>query len=167
MEKSINTHAQNCVRNQVISGRYKMPQNKTDYPNTKRAQTCLFDQIIAAGREGKSHAQMAELIGIDRKTLQSWLSEHNDFAAAMKQADDYALAWWEALGQKHAETREGNAAMIIFVMKNRFGKDYGDGEAISDIDAEPVNFSEMAPKVRKKIRKLLSGEIGADQRPAP
>lgn len=161
MAKSIKAHAQNCVRNQVVFGRRQMPQNKNNYPKTQRAQTRLFDQIIEAGRAGKSHAQMAEQIGISRKTLMLWLGEYPDFAAAMQQADDYALAWWEALGQRHAETREGNASMIIFVMKNRFGADYGEGPiSAGSAEADQPNLSELSLKARKKLRKLLQAEIG-------
>ena len=91
MAISIRPHAQKYVRNQVILGRNEMPHTKLNYPKTKRAQTRLFDQIIEAGRDGKSHAQMAELIGIDRTSLNQWLEEHKDFAAVMGQADDLSL----------------------------------------------------------------------------
>lgn len=139
-----------------------MPKEKT-YPKTGRARARLFEQIIEAGRAGKSHAQMAECIGISRDTLQNWLTAYADFAGAVKKADDYALAWWEALGQRHAETREGNASMIIFVMKNRFGQDYGEGAGVLDDDITgPSNFQSMtklSPKARKKLRKVLQAEL--------
>lgn len=133
-----------------------MLQDKIHYPASKPAQTALFEQIIKAGRAGKSHAQIAAQIDISRETLNNWLGKYPEFSRAMALADDYALAWWEALGQRHAETREGNATMIMFVMKNRFEQDYGkDAEEPQSSPPDMAELAELTPKTRQKLRKIL------------
>lgn len=132
-----------------------------DYPASKQECKRLFEQIIQAGRAGKSHTQMAAMIGISREKMTSWLAEHPEFKTVVTLADDYALAWWEALGQRHAETREGNATMIMFIMKNRFEQDYGkDGEGELSALPDMSILGELAPKTRQKLRKILNAEAG-------
>lgn len=139
--------------------RIPMTHGEADYPATKPAQERLFETILDAGRAGKSRAQMAEMIGIGRDTLESWRQRYEALCDVMALADDYALAWWEALGQRHAETREGNATMIMFVMKNRFENDYGKDPMEPD---EPLvdtsALAKLTPKTRAKLRKLLQAE---------
>ncbi len=139
-----------------------MPHSETDYPKTKRARERLFERIIDAGRAGKSHAQIAEMIGISCRTLESRIAEHADLARAMAIADDYALAWWEALSQKQAETREGNSSVLIFIMKNRFGEDYAKDSSGEDVPAEPSPMGDalagLTPETRRALRELLRGE---------
>ena len=136
-----------------------MPYGEIHYPKTKRARERLFDKILDAGRAGKSHAQIAEMIGIGRQTLSTWIASHEELKRIMALADDYALAWWEALGQRHAETREGNAPMIIFVMKNRFGQDY-DREADADASSPDENLilKSISVEARQKLRAILQAE---------
>ena len=139
-----------------------MPRSKILYPKTKRAERQMFDDILAAGRAGKSHAQIAEMIGISRDSLKDWLSQKPQLAHIMTLADDYALAWWEALGQRQAETREGNSSVFMFIMKNRFGIDYNmsAGEAVGA--AEPAEtlaaLAALSPEKRNALRALLRGK---------
>lgn len=133
------------------------------YPKSKRAQQRLFDSIIDAGRGGKSHAQIAEMIGISRDTLKCWIQQEADLSRIMSMADDYALAWWEALGQRQAETREGNSSVFIFVMKNRFGLDYSKDLPGEDGTGEPAAnaavLAALSPEKRNALRALLREEI--------
>jgi len=136
-----------------------MPYGETDYPKTKRARERLFDRIIDAGRAGKSQPQIAEMIGVSCERLQIWQGKHAELARIMTLANDYALAWWEALGKRQAETREGNSSVFIFVMKNRFEKDYGkDANDFPPTSADEHALAELSPKTRAKLRKLLQAE---------
>lgn len=136
-----------------------MTLKEKTYPDYGLERKRLFDQIIDAGRAGQSHAQIAKRLEISRDTLEHWQAKHKEFADCLRQADDYALAWWEALGQRHAETREGNATMIMFVMKNRFEQDYG-REAIAPETApvDTAQLTELSPNTRSKLRKILNQE---------
>jgi len=140
-----------------------MPHSEAAYPKTKKARERLFERIIDAGRGGKSHAQIAEMIGISCDTLAARIAEHADLARAIAIADDYALAWWEALSQKQAETREGNSSVLIFIMKNRFGEDYAKDSSGEASPAEPSAMSDalagLRPETRRALRELLRREI--------
>jgi len=133
------------------------------YPAALDAQEFLFEQVKQLGACGKSHAQIARKLGISRITLQEWISEHPEFAAAMATADDYALAWWESLGQRQAKNREGNATMIMFVMKNRFDRDYGKEMPGETPQADVKAVTELSAKTRQKLRKLLLAETDSEE----
>lgn len=136
-----------------------MPLTERGYPPAGPEREHVFSLVLKAGRAGQSHVQIAGILGISRINLKRWLHDHEDFAAVMKQADDYALAWWEALGQRHAETREGNASMIMFVMRNRYERDYAKDTFMpreDDPDLAPI--LKLSRKSRNKIRKILSRE---------
>jgi len=137
-----------------------MPYGEADYPKTKRGQQRLFDQILAAGKAGKSHAQMADKIGISRDTLAAWIGNDPELSRIVTVADDFALAWWEALGQRQAETREGNSSVFIFVMKNRFEKDYGkDALGPAQVfEKEYQALPELSRETRDKLRMILRAE---------
>ncbi len=139
-----------------LVSKLKPPHGETPYPKTKRAERQMFDDILEAGRVGKSHAQIAEMIGIGRDTLKTWLGEKLELARVMMLADDYALAWWEALGQRQAETREGNSSVFMFIMKNRFGLDYGNGEDTAPPVFDNMNaLASLSPEKRNALRALL------------
>jgi len=136
-----------------------MSETERVYPDPGPERERVFHLVVQAGRAGQSHVQIAGQLGISRINLKRWLRDHEDFAAIMKRADDFALAWWEALGQRHAETREGNATMIMFVMKNRFERDYAKDTFLpleDDPDLAPI--LNMSRKSRKKLRKILKKE---------
>ncbi len=136
-----------------------MQKSERVYPDAGPERERVFDLVLQAGRAGHSHVQIAGLLGISRINLKRWLRDHEDFAAVVKRADDFALAWWEALGQRHAETREGNAAMIMFVMRNRFERDYAKDTFVPpEEDPDLIPILNMSRKSRKKIRKVLRKE---------
>jgi hypothetical protein len=82
--------------------------------------------VLELGATGKSRAQIAASIGVDRDTLKEWVKVHPEFSAALKAAKDLELAWWENAGQVNM-TRQGfNSVAYIFQMKNRFRDDYSE-----------------------------------------
>ena len=135
--------------------------NEATYPKTIKARKQLFDQVLEAGREGKSHAQIAAMIGIGRDTLNIWVMEFSEFARIMVLSDDFALAWWEGLGQRQAETREGNSTVFMFIMKNRFGQDYSKDsknvDATGAVDSADIteDLAALSAEKREALRALL------------
>lgn len=128
-----------------------------DYPDDPVVRAELTSKVKALGLNGHSHAQIAKNFHISLNTLEKWMAENAAFADAMAAADDFALAWWEALVQRQARTREGNASMIMFVMKNRFNKDYSK-EALGEGSEPGMNTKplvEMSPEDRAKLRAFL------------
>lgn len=88
----------------------------------------MCDIVAASGADGKTLAEMAADIGIDRSTLNEWCDLHPEFSRAVKSGLDAAQAWWESKGRQ--ATFGGvdgfNATSFIFNMKNRFKDDWSD-----------------------------------------
>jgi hypothetical protein len=86
------------------------------------------EKIVALGKLGKSKAQIASELGVVRQTLDNWAAEHPEVIAALREAQEYSLAWWENMAQAvMIEPVPGwNATSFIFQMKNRFRNDYRD-----------------------------------------
>lgn len=86
------------------------------------------DRVIEMGKEGKTLAEMADGLDIDRSTLTDWTEQHPEFSRAVKSGLDRAQAWWEKKGR--IATFGGvdgyNATSYIFQMKNRFKEDWRD-----------------------------------------
>ena len=96
------------------------------YPEGDEERRKLFNSIREAGRAGKSLTQIAVHIDVARSTLYEWMSQHEAFSDAVKDAEALAQAWWEDLGQNMAMGMEGNPTAFIFQVKNRFHRDYKD-----------------------------------------
>jgi transcriptional regulator with XRE-family HTH domain len=94
--------------------------------------------VLDLGADGKSRAQIAAALGINRDTLSEWCKKHAEFSGAIKSAQDLALAWWENAGQFNM-TRQGfNATAFIFQVKNRFREDYRDASEITGKDGKDL-----------------------------
>jgi len=102
---------------------------------TKRGRPSMYDPefceiVLELGAEGKSKAQIAARLGINRDTLNEWTKIHPEFSVAVKNAQELALAWWEDAGQVNMARQGFNATAYIFQMKNRFREDYRDVTAM-------------------------------------
>jgi hypothetical protein len=87
----------------------------------------MCEQVIACGKDGKTLAEMAVEIGVDRDTVKEWRKEKPEFSAAIKRGLEHAQAWWERKGRFATFESSGfNATSYIFQMKNRFKEDWRD-----------------------------------------
>lgn len=93
-------------------------------PTLYRPAMC--QQVVLLGVEGKSRAQIARTLGVDRGTLKEWEKTHADFSRAMSIAAEFAQAWWEDKGQLGVDDKSFNGHVFSFQMKNRFRHDYSD-----------------------------------------
>ena len=57
------------------------------------------DQVVELGTMGKSRAQIAAALDVDRITMHRWAEEWPDFRIALVRARELAKACWEDLGQ--------------------------------------------------------------------
>ena len=92
---------------------------------------------------GKSFESFASTIGVCRATLYNWCDNFPEFLDAKKQGTEYALAYWESLGERLADgSTNGNAAVWIFTMKNRFKDLYSHKQTIEHEGnrEKPVTF---------------------------
>jgi hypothetical protein len=102
---------------------------KRGRPSSYRAQFC--DTIIELGRKGKSKAQMAAYLDVTRQKLDNWARQFPDFLDAMSRAGEYALAWWEEVGQTgmFMGHRFNDRAWSLQV-RNRFPTEYKENKEL-------------------------------------
>lgn len=82
---------------------------------------------------GKSFESFASIIGVCRATLYNWCEVFPEFLDAKKIGTEMALSYWEDLGENLASgVTNGNAAVWIFTMKNRFKDLYTDKQEIEN-----------------------------------
>lgn len=86
----------------------------------------LGDELIRWMRDGYSLTAAAGKIGISRQTVYAWAEEKPAFSDALNEARAAAAAWWEDRAQDVAMGKEGNAAMVIFGLKNRVADEWRD-----------------------------------------
>lgn len=81
------------------------------------------ETIIALGREGKSLAQMASIMGFNRQTMVNWCQQYPEFNVAYDMAVTHAQAWWE---DKAAEVQLGGLHPVAWKksVESRFSHEY-------------------------------------------
>jgi hypothetical protein len=85
----------------------------------------LCETVVALGLRGRSKAQMARELNVARSTLDAWCGEHEEFASAYAMASDYALAFWEDIGESGVgKGHLFNHNAWSLQVRNRFPRDY-------------------------------------------
>jgi hypothetical protein len=84
------------------------------------------EQVIAWGREGRSHAQIAARLDVARSTLYLWRDQHPEFSDALTRARDFAQNWWEDKGQEGLTIPGFSAPLWAKQVSCRFREDYTD-----------------------------------------
>jgi len=93
---------------------------KRGRPTHYKPEYC--EALIEHMAEGKSFESFGADIDCHRQTLYDWCNKHADFAYAKKVGSEKSWKWWEKLVIDQATGKiDGNATMIIFALKNRFG----------------------------------------------
>lgn len=95
-------------------------------PTDYREEFC--DKVVELGREGKTIAEMAAALDVNRATVKDWTTKYPAFSSAVKLGLELAQAWWEKKGRDATfGAHPGfNATSYIFQMKNRFKEDWRD-----------------------------------------
>lgn len=75
--------------------------------------------LIEHMEDGNSFVSFCSKYKISRATAYRWIDKHAEFKEAKEVGDRHSQSWWEDLGKKLAS--QGNSAVYIFNMKNRFG----------------------------------------------
>lgn len=81
------------------------------------------DRVIALGREGYHHEEIASELGVTRKTLYNWRKAHPEFDQSMELADTHSTAWHMGLFRRYTmgAVKDFNPTGWIFTMKNKAG----------------------------------------------
>lgn len=89
-------------------------------PSKYKKEYC--QKLIDHMAKGLSFECFAADIKCTKKTLYNWTEKYPEFLHAKKEGEVRCQRWWESLGNSLASgSRQGNAAVYIFNMKNRFG----------------------------------------------
>ncbi|MEI7652569.1 MAG: hypothetical protein WCJ96_11245, partial [Verrucomicrobiota bacterium] len=84
------------------------------------------DAVEMWGKQGKSRAEIATLLHLDRKTLFNWERDYEQFAAALARAMTASQAWWEGKAQKSLDKKHFQANLWRYSMAGRFKEDYAE-----------------------------------------
>jgi hypothetical protein len=86
------------------------------------------DEVRDFLKDGYSVAAFAGHIGVSYSTVKLWMADHDEFSAAVKDAQASATLWWENRARDVAMGAEvsGNPTIIIFGLKNRAASEWKD-----------------------------------------
>lgn len=88
------------------------------------------NELIECLAEGHSIAGFAGHIGVAASSVYKWVKDFPEFAAAYEIAKAKAVLFWEKTLVNFAKTGTGNAAAIIFGLKNRAHEEWRDVQKI-------------------------------------
>lgn len=83
-------------------------------------------EVISFMAQGFSVTAFAGEIGVNRDTVYEWARVHPDFSDSLTKAHAKRMRWWEERLCNMAQTGTGNAASIIFALKNLQPEDWRD-----------------------------------------
>jgi hypothetical protein len=96
--------------------------------------------VTDAGEEGASAVEIRCLLGIGDSAWDTLLEDYDEFRLTIKKAKSLCEVWWERKGREMTSGAQGNSAVWIFNMKNRFGwRDKPEEEDKESAKPEPVN----------------------------
>lgn len=117
--------------------------NPVGRPTDYKPEFC--ELVYEMGKQGKSEAEMAAEIGVTRKTLKNWESEHPEFFYWFAVARECSQAWWESLAQNQMLTPTPGFSSGLWAksMSARFRDDYTERtkqEVTGDLSGLTVRF---------------------------
>jgi hypothetical protein len=123
--------------------------------NTRRYKKEYCEMLKEHAKTGRSYTAFAAEIGVCRDTLYDWEQLHPEWKAAKKEAFDTAFNFWEklliskAVGQK----KDIDLTAVIFTLKTRFHKEYGEYQKIAHVGADeekPIEISFNPKAIKRK-----------------
>ncbi|HEY1751773.1 MAG TPA: hypothetical protein VGG29_10945 [Caulobacteraceae bacterium] len=92
-------------------------------PRIRDYDPSFADQAVAGGRKGWTRAEIASDLGASQIDFEAWAAAHEDFAAALGEADNEARAWWDRLPARAVTSGEPFRATIwAKLYASRFGR---------------------------------------------
>jgi len=106
--------------------------------------------IVHHCSDGSSIVSFAVSIGMSYNQMIKWYKLYPEFGEARDAAKEAQMCYWEELAKAQATGQSrGNAASLIFTMKNRFKEHYRDRQDI-EVSGD-LNFIVDTGIVRQKI----------------
>jgi len=133
--------------------------SKGGYPSQYKSEYCKM--LIDHMKQGGSFTTFMTIAHVSRDTLYKWLDRFPEFKEAKKIAEAEALKFFEKiLAAKISgvdipgfDPRKSDTACLIFALKTRFHKHYG--EKAREEQSEPF---EMLSDAMKKVKLLDAGK---------
>lgn len=124
-----------------------MPAGRPSVYKPEHCQT-----VIKCGKQGKTLAEMASALNVNRATVNDWREKHPEFSSAIKRGLEEAQAWWEQKGREatFGKVPGFNATSWIFNMKNRFADDWKDRQERDHVSSD----GSMTPKPGIDVSRL-------------
>lgn len=85
-----------------------------------------INELIECLALGHSITAFAGQIGVARSTVFEWMKKHPEFSMAYQIAKAKAVLHWEKTLLQFSKDNKGNAAAIIFALRNRAADDWID-----------------------------------------
>lgn len=126
------------------------------------------DLLIEHMAQGHSIESFSGRIGVSPTTVYGWKNTHEEFSEACEVGFRASLFYWEKVLKNSANGQsKGNAAAIIFKLKNTFREWYKDRQEIEMTQAAVIQVNtgidKTLPDVEGEIvRKKLSGSDHAN-----
>jgi len=119
--------------------------------NTLQYKKDFCQELIKHMSKGHSFSTFSVIAGVTRTTLYDWVSKYPDFAKAKEIGEESAKKFLETrlmakiagqdLSNNGVDTRRIDTTALIFALKTRFYKEYGDRQKIehtTDDDTKKV-----------------------------
>ena len=109
--------------------------------------------VIDLMSEGASIVEVADLLGVTRKTVYNWADENHDsyqkdFAETIRIGLTKSQAWWERNGRENLENTKFSYTGWIMNMTNRFREDWKNKQSVehSSNEDKPLQFQQIVIK---------------------
>jgi hypothetical protein len=131
-------------------------------PSKYKPEYC--ERVIALGKEGYSHAELAADLEVDKASMYRWAEEHEDFRTALHAAKTFEQAWFEREARSNMKNRDFNANLWYRSAASRFREDYterketqltgANGGAVQ-VESKTVDTDALSADQRSALRDLI------------
>lgn len=106
---------------------------------TLRYKKEFGQKLIEHMSRGLSYESFGPEVGVHRFTLYEWEKKYPEWLESKREAQDKAFSFWEKLfvAKAFGQKKEADIAAIIFCLKTRFHKHYGERHKVEEV--KPVS----------------------------
>lgn len=121
---------------------------------TLRYKKEFCEKLIKHMAQGLSYESFGPEVGVHRFTLYEWEKKYPEWVEAKREAQDKAFAFWEKLfvSKAFGQKKEADIAAIIFCLKTRFHKHYGERHKIEEVkSADSMTIEELKEEFKRLV----------------
>ncbi len=137
-----------------------MPPPKMGRPTKYKPEYCQIVEEL--GRQGKSPAQIASVLNVDKASLIRWTGDHEDFRLSLARAKTYEQAYWERLGEKALNRKHFQSQVWRMSMAARFRDEYTEGKNTVEVN---LNLSDLVQQSIQPAKAIEPVEVSLSPLP--